>query len=59
MGDDVNTKDGAVAPTLSPNAKYMFFKRRRGQDRGLYWVSTEIIEDLRRKVMKSAHEVGE
>jgi Tol biopolymer transport system component len=51
IGDEVNTEDGAGAPTLSPDGKYLFFKRRYEPSRGLYWVSTEIIENLRRDLV--------
>lgn len=51
IGDEVNTEDGAGAPTLSPDGKYLFFKRRNEPSRGLYWVSTEIIENLRKDVV--------
>jgi hypothetical protein len=47
VGDEVNTDAGAGAPTLSPDGKYLFFKRQREPARGLYWVSTEVIEKLR------------
>lgn len=46
LGDAVNSGDGAGAPTLSPDGKFLFFSRR-GSDRGLYWISTEVIERLR------------
>jgi tetratricopeptide (TPR) repeat protein len=47
LGEAVNTKDGSSAPTLSPDGKYLFFKRRRGKDRGIHWISTEIIENVK------------
>jgi Tol biopolymer transport system component len=49
LGNAVNTKEGTSAPTLSPDGKYLFFKRRQGEHRGIYWISTEIIEDLKNK----------
>ncbi len=47
VGSEVNTPDGAGAPTLSPDGRFLFFKRQEEPNRGLYWVSTELIEDLR------------
>ena len=52
LGETVNTKDGSSAPTLSPDGKYLFFKRRQGEDRGIHWVSTEIIENLKKNILK-------
>ncbi|MEP1097433.1 MAG: hypothetical protein ABJG78_20110 [Cyclobacteriaceae bacterium] len=47
VGPEVNTKAGAGAPTLSPDAKFLFFKKSKEPDRGIYWVSTKIFEELR------------
>jgi Tol biopolymer transport system component len=52
VGEMVNTKEGSSAPTLSPDGKYLFFKRRRGKDRGIHWISTAIIENLKKKILK-------
>ena len=52
VGREVNTKDGSSAPTLSPDGKYLFFKRRQGKDRGIHWISTEIIAKLKQKILK-------
>ncbi len=52
LGETVNTKEGSSAPTLSPDGKYLFFKRRQGKDRGIHWISTEIIEDLKKTILK-------
>ena len=57
LGETVNTKDGSSAPTLSPDGKYLFFKRRQGEDRGIHWISTEIIENLKKKILKKHPEV--
>jgi len=47
MGDKVNTKLRERFPTVSPDGKYMFFMRHTpGQD--FFWVSTDIIEKLRK-----------
>jgi Tol biopolymer transport system component len=50
VGEVVNTIDGSSAPTLSPDGKYLFFKRRQGKDRGIHWISTEIIDNLKKKI---------
>ena len=46
MGDKVNTKTRERFPMVSPDGKYLFFMRHTpGQD--FFWVSTEIIENLK------------
>ncbi|WP_430968289.1 TolB family protein [Spongiimicrobium sp. 2-473A-2-J] len=52
LGPEVNTKAGAGAPTLSSDGKYLFFKKRAEPVRGIYWISTEIIEAVRPKEIK-------
>lgn len=52
LGDAVNTKEGTSAPTLSLDGEYLFFRRRQGADRGIHWISTDIIEDLKEKRLK-------
>ena len=54
LGETVNTKDGSSAPTLSPDGKYLFFKRRQGEDKGIHWISTEIIEKLKKSASKKS-----
>jgi tetratricopeptide (TPR) repeat protein len=54
LGEEVNTKSGSSAPTLSPDGKYLFFKRRRGDNRGIHWISTEIIENLKKEILNSS-----
>lgn len=49
VGPEVNTRAGAGSPTLSPDGKYLFFKKR-ANPRGIYWISTAIIEDLRKDI---------
>lgn len=49
LGDQVNTDKVERFPTVSPDGKYLFFMRHTpGQD--FFWVSTEIIENLRSSV---------
>ena len=47
VGEEINTEAGAGSPTLSPDAKYLFFKKTKEPHRGIYWISTEILERLR------------
>ena len=47
MGDKINTEKMERFPTVSPDGKYLFFMRHTpGQD--FFWVSTEIIEKLKK-----------
>ncbi len=46
LGTEVNTEAGAGSPTLSPDAKYLFFKKAKKPHRGIYWISTRILEKL-------------
>jgi len=47
MGPEINTELRERFPTVSPDGKYLFFMRHTpGQD--FFWVSTEIIEELKR-----------
>ncbi len=47
VGKEVNTGAGAGSPTLSPGAKYLFFKKVKDPYRGIYWISTKIFEKLK------------
>ncbi len=51
LGPEVNSDAGAGTPTLSPDGHYLFFKKRQGPERGLYWISTEIIQQIRERVL--------
>jgi len=52
IGSEVNTEAGSGTPTLTPDAKFLFFRKRIGSDRGNYWISMEIIEELKPKELK-------
>jgi Tol biopolymer transport system component len=52
LGPEVNTSAGAGAPTITPDGKYLIFSKRKGPDRGLYWISTGIIENIRKEILK-------
>ena len=51
--DQINSSFSEKTPTISPDGKYQFFGRdERSTEPGLsdiYWVSTEVIEQLRPK----------
>ncbi len=49
MGAEINTELRERFPTVSPDGRYMFFMRHTpGQD--FFWVSTEIFDELRKKI---------
>jgi len=47
MGCNINTNELERFPWVSPDGKYLFFVRGQGD---IYWVSTDIIENLRPKI---------
>lgn len=47
IGSAINTKAGAGSPTLSPDARFLFFKKSKEPHRGIYWISTKVLEELR------------
>ncbi len=48
LGPAVNTKGYDFAPSISPDGRFLFFTRDRGDKQGdVYWISSEIIERLR------------
>jgi len=50
MGKNINTEGWEMAPSLSPDGKYLFFTRRKSWNTNepskIYWVSTKIINNL-------------
>ncbi|MCP4897682.1 MAG: hypothetical protein GY906_11980 [bacterium] len=52
LGESVNTIDGESAATITPDEKYLFFKRREGVNRGIHWISTDIIKRMRTETLK-------
>jgi Tol biopolymer transport system component len=50
LGEPINSDDGDLCPVISPDGKYLFFTRYRDGAGDIYWVSAEIIEQLRVKV---------
>jgi len=49
MGKNINTKDAEVWPNVTPDGKYLFFIGVRNANAEIYWVSANIIEDIRLK----------
>lgn len=49
LGDKVNSNFLETVPTITPDGKYLFFSRYEEENElsNLYWVSTEVIENLR------------
>lgn len=56
LRDALNAPDGAVhaAPRITPDGKYLFFEEYRAEtdQADIYWVSTEVIEEMRAQVTK-------
>jgi len=52
LGNTVNSNFSEAVPSISPDGKYLFFGRynEEGGLSNFYWVSTEIIENLRPKL---------
>ena len=51
FGSEVNSNFNEGCPSITPDGKYLIFGRSNDEDKSsnLYWVSTEIIENLRPK----------
>ena len=51
MGKSINSNGWEMAPTLSPDGKYLFFTRRKSWNTSepskIYWVSTNILDNYR------------
>ena len=47
MGDTINTEMLERFPSVSPDGKYLFFTRNKGEISDFYWVNAGIIEKLR------------
>lgn len=59
LGNTINSVFDETGPSITPDGKYLFFGRsERGIEPGLsniYWVSTEIITELKRAYFKQQH----
>ncbi|GEM_PF-1084739 len=50
LGNEVNSNFNEGCPSITPDGKYLFFGRDQEDGTGnIYWVSTEVIENLRPK----------
>jgi ankyrin repeat protein/Tol biopolymer transport system component len=49
MGEKINSKTTEYAASLSPDGNYLFFTSNIAGSSDLYWVSSQIIEELRPK----------
>lgn len=51
FGNEVNSNFGEGCPSITPDGKYLFFTRDEEEDglSNLYWVSAEVIKNLRPK----------
>ena len=47
MGESVNTSNGMICPSITPDGKYLFFNTILKGKRGIYWISTDIIDKLK------------
>ncbi len=47
LGDKINSDQWERFPVVSPDGKYLFFTRGGSSVSNLYWVSTQVIENLR------------
>lgn len=47
LGGTINTVHDDMAPSLSPDGKYLFYSTWAGDVSDILWVSTEVIEELR------------
>ncbi|MBN2134485.1 MAG: PD40 domain-containing protein [Acidobacteria bacterium] len=47
MGDQINSEGSENRPYVTPDGKYLFYTSQWDNHRDIYWVSAEIIDDLR------------
>jgi Tol biopolymer transport system component len=52
IGELINTPAQERFPSVSPDGKYLFFTRSRGNHDDIYWVSAKVIQDLKEKHKK-------
>jgi Tol biopolymer transport system component len=54
MGNKINTPGQERFPSISPDGKYLFFTRSDGNNKhDIYWVSTKVIDDIKKEVFNS------
>lgn len=47
MGDTINSLHNEVCPVVTPDGRYLFFLRVSGDINQVFWVSTQVIADMR------------
>ena len=53
MGKRVNSFSGEICPSISLDAKYLFFTSRRRGKADIFWIDAKIIDDLKPEVLKN------
>jgi len=56
LGSEVNTEHSETCPSLSPDGKLLFFSRydEPGKISNIYWVSSEVVEDVAGRALSGA-----
>ena len=49
LGQKINSPDQDVCPIVTPDKKYLFFISRRSGEYHVYWVSTKIIQEIKKE----------
>ena len=52
LGTTVNTASSESKPYVSPDGKYLFFSSSRNNNLEIFWVNTQIIEELKTDIFK-------
>jgi len=47
MGDEINSLHNETSPVVTPDGRYLFFLRVSGDVNDVFWVTTEVISELR------------
>lgn len=48
LNSSVNSSDDEFAPYVTPDGKYLFFSRKKGDETDIFWISSDFIDSLRR-----------
>ncbi len=52
MGKKVNSYSDEICPSVSLDGKYLFFTSRRRGEADIYWISSKIIQELKREEIR-------
>ena len=52
LGSVINTSASEFKPYVSPDGKYLFFSSIRKNKSEIFWVKSQIIDELKTKVLK-------